>query len=344
MRLVSEVSLDSLRKVYAFFHRNTNTFKTCAHTFIPVSNGIAQKYTNSIGRNVQNEDNGRKVINHNAIERAMYLAGDGRSYLPGSSVKGAVRTAWLEALHKVFAKTRCGEDLTGNKNFESILLQGDFNTDPLRLIKIADFMPQLPEIERKIVFACNYKKNVVKDKNGVLVTEGKGPVTRKEIILSGQYRIFASELALFDTGKHISGKTPSLRPNIANIARYCNEYYRDRLDNECKLLEELGLADKTWLKNFKNLLGELATRLEQGEVFLLRLGRYGDAETKTIKDLARIKIMAGNGIPPSYKKKTTTIWLAADQEKQKRDLLPFGWALVEVNPQAENNAMRRLCD
>jgi CRISPR-associated protein Csm5 len=85
---------------------------------------------------------------------------------------------------------------------------------------------------------------------------------------------------------------------------------------------------------------------EDGRAFIPRLGRYGDAETKTVADsegrLPRIKIsgLSSNAV---FGPKTTTVWLAAEQDTDKRGLLPFGWVLVEIDPVQENKELLNFC-
>lgn len=79
----------------------------------------------------------------------------------------------------------------------------------------------------------------------------------------------------------------------------------------------------------------MGKRLNSGDAFLIRLGRYGGAENKTLsgEGVASIKIMGAKGQPPTFESTTKTVWLAAEQENDQKHLLPFGWAVVEIDPQ-----------
>jgi CRISPR-associated protein Csm5 len=54
--------------------------------------------------------------------------------------------------------------------------------------------------------------------------------------------------------------------------------------------------------------------------------------------------MKGN---PEYQSKTKTLWLAANDPKQRTNLLPFGWLLVEIHPNdtqiSELDELAALC-
>lgn len=323
-----------IRKIYKMFYEHRALFIPVAHSVIPVSPGVAEKYLAGLER----------WDNRNFIERAVCAHRDGRPYLPGSSVKGAMRTAWLEELYKNHHQGKPremfiipGRNGMKNDQLESLLLGGDFGTSPLRLLKMADFMPQQDNIDHRIIFACNYKKNDV--------ISAKGPSTRKEVILSGQYRAFIADLTLLEPGqKNIPQARSPQRPALKDLARYCNDFYQNRFDAEARILRERGFVDADWLARLHALLDSVKEQRERSEVFLLRLGRYNDAETKTLRGLASIKINQRQGTPALYQGKTTTLWLAAEQDKQQSRLLPFGWALLEIDPQGENAALRSWCE
>jgi CRISPR-associated protein Csm5 len=78
----------------------------------------------------------------------------------------------------------------------------------------------------------------------------------------------------------------------------------------------------------------------------VRLGRYGGAESKTLSGdgVAQIKIMQAKGMPPLYESRSRTVWLAAGHADRAHAALPFGWALVEIDPAAELPALRAWCE
>ncbi|MDR1686846.1 MAG: RAMP superfamily CRISPR-associated protein [Desulfovibrio sp.] len=354
----SSGKLDGIQKIYRLLQEHKELFTPHAHSIIPVADGVAKKYSESLGKPVQTEGDLKNVFNNNYLERAAYLPGNGNLYLPGSSVKGAIRTAWLEALYaeapsEIRARYDTADDSTDNAppsavqdksgtKLEETLLLGRFHTSPLRLLKTADFMPQ-GDIARKIVFACNFKKYPPKSTAG---NRERAVATRKEVILPGQYRAFVSETVIQDLSGmgNMPGKLPFLRPDIKKFAGYCNTCYRKRFDEEFALLSRRNFADKGGLERLDALYRQLHDKLEAGEAFLIRLGRFSTAESKTIAAAARIRIMTGKGNPPRFRRTGTTVWLAADDEHQQSGLLPFGWALVEINPEEDCRPLLDWCN
>ena len=337
LQLANEANLG---RIHAFLRSNQAEFLSASHIHIPVSGGVSKKYLDSLGNAVQVESDGKTVFNRNSIQRAMFCAADGLPYLPGSGVKGAMRTAWIEALHKNDSQSK--PEGTRNREvaeWEASMLRGNFQTSPLRLLKLADFMPDRPEIDRRIVFACNFKKQPVSFQ-GRRNIKGRGPVTRVEVILPGQYRAFRSEVVVLDPGKRVHPGMSPLRPHLADLARYSNSYSLSRFEKEVSLIRENGYGDENWLRRLEQLLADIRDRLQSNKAFLIRLGRYGGAETKTIAALAQISIMGTSRI----ESEATTFWLAAEQDDIKSGMLPFGWALIEIDPQEDCAFLRAWCE
>jgi CRISPR-associated protein Csm5 len=360
LRAASSGRVEGIHQIYALLQKHKDLFIPHAYKIIPVADGVTEKYRQSLGKPVQTEGDLQNVFNNNYLERAAYLPGNGNLYLPGSSVKGAVRTAWLEALYakapsEIRARYDTADDSTDNpppsgtqdkygSRLEETLLLGRFHTSPMRLLKTADFMPQR-DIARKIVFACNFKK--YPPKSNAAGNSERPIATRKEVILPGQYRAFVSETLIQDLSgaRDVKpGTTPKLRPDIKELAGCCNTYYRKRFDEEFALLFRRNFADKAKLERLGALYRQLHGKLDAGEVFLIRLGRFNTAESKTIAAAARVRIMTGKGNPARFRRSGTTVWLAADNERQESGLLPFGWALVEINPQEDCRPLLDWCN
>jgi len=344
----------SLLGIQRFFRENASIFKTQADVLMPVSAGVARIYEQRIGRAANIEASGNSVFNQLFIERNSYTGQQSLPYFPGSSFKGAIRTAIVVDLNQGQPARYEEKDRRGAAKSELVekrLLQGDFATSPLRLLKIADLMPA-PHSDpaRRVLFAVNLKKKqVIKDGQEL---QPKGIAARKECILHGQYRAFVADAVLPSLDPHEDAKhTPALqlRPtDLRRIAKQSNTYNQIRLERELRLLEGRGMANPAWKQSLEILLaGELGKKLAAGDAFLIRLGRYGGAESKTLsgEGVAQIKIMQGKGQPPVIQDNTKTVWLAAENEADQKHLLPFGWAVVEIDPQdGDLPQLKAWCD
>lgn len=136
--------------------------------------------------------------------------------------------------------------------------------------------------------------------------------------------------------------------NLQQIAQNANRYHLKRFEAENRLLDERGLIHPEWLQHTRNLLAALKPQLDDGEIMLVRLGKHGGAESKTLSGLAQIKINEGKDPETgkqrsSFQQHTQTVWLAAQAATETHGLLPFGWALVEIDPQGGNAALQNWC-
>lgn len=344
----------SLLAIQRFFKDNASIFKAQADVLMPVSAGVAKIYEQRIGRAANVDSAGNSVFNQLFIERNSYTGHRNLPYIPGTSFKGALRTAIVDHLNKGEPARNEEKDRRGVAKSEVVekrILKGDFASSPLRLLKIADLMPA-PNREpaRRILFAVNLKKKqVIKDGQEL---QPKGIAARKECILHGQYRAFVADAVLPSLGQHEDSKdTPvlQLRPaDLRQVAQQSNTYNQIRLREELSLLDGRGMVNPAWKQSLDKLLeGELGEKLSAGDAFLIRLGRYGGAESKTLSGdgVAQIKIMQGKGQPPVIQSTTKTVWLAAENEHDQKHLLPFGWAVVEIDSKEDDlPQLKAWCD
>lgn len=342
-KLMDAANRASLLGIQKFFKDNANTFKAQADTLIPVSSGVAAVYEQRVGRAANVEASGNHVFNQLFIERTMHTGRQSLPYIPGSSFKGAIRTAILDDLNQEQPPKDVQFSFRGDAKsttaMEKRLLQGDFQTSPLRLLKVSDMMPAAEcETARRVMFGVNRKKKqIIKDGKEL---QPKGIAARKECILHGQFRAFVADAVLPSLDPHTDSKntpSPALRPaDFKTIAKQSNAYNQTRLRREMGMLDGRGLVNPTWKNSIDTLMaGALGKKLATGDAFLIRLGRYGGAESKTLsgEGVVSIKIMGAKGQPPTFESSTKTVWLAAEREDEQKHLLPFGWAVVEIDPQ-----------
>ena len=348
----------SLAGIQRFFRDHAAAFKPHAYVVMPVCAGVEEKYKETIGKAANIEASGKPVFNKQEIERHVYTGALQQPFIPGTSFKGALRTAWLDDLN---AEQRPQENTSRSTTaMEKRLLGGDFQTSPLRLLKVADLMPTR-EPEREVLFAVNRKKREVLGRDGQPL-QPKGIAARKDCVLHGQYRLFVADVTLPALLQHVGANDNKGKPatpqaqqlnahgavDVRKLARQSNAYHLQRLRRELAVLDGRGLVHPTW-KNSINLLllaqGTLGKKLAAGDAFLVRIGRYGSADSKTLtgEGVASIKIMGGKGQPPTFESTTKTVWLAAQTEGDQKHLIPFGWAVVEIDPQGDCPELQAWC-
>jgi CRISPR-associated protein Csm5 len=358
--LATAVASNSLLSIQRFFRKHTKIFQAQAEVLIPVATGVAQQYADKVGKVANREGDGREVFNKLALERTINTGPQQQPYIPGSSFKGALRTSILDALNAErmpqnveYKRTRDTDkgEARSTAGMEKALLGGDFESSPLRLLKVSDLMPTT-DVACRIQYAVNLKKHGGRD--GALI-QAQGPTARKECVQPGQFRRFQGAIILPSLDPYLGLQdrkskrlTPSQGLDLRRVACDTHKYHVDRLNAELKTLHLRGFVNPDWLAAVQQLLnGELKAKLTNGDAFLIRLGRYGGADSKTLsgEGVAHIKIMGAKGQPPTFESTTKTVWLAAEREDANKHLLPFGWAVVEIDPkEGDLTQLKAWCD
>ena len=294
-KICLEGTVSSILEIYKFLKD-----RTAEGRHIDICQGLVDHYHETLAIPAKDKKRVQQELNRFTIERTSYLPGDHRPYIPGSAIKGAVRTAYLNAMaKKKKVPTPRGRDAA--KNLEKTLLDGGtFETDPFRLVKISDFRP-VGQVKTRVVYAVNEKKMPSK-------FEARGPYQILEVIQPGA--LFEGEITVDmpQTKKSVSSPI-SIQDLLESVARFF-KIEKKREDDDLKRINIPGvqISDKE-------------------DTFLLRLGRHSGAESMTIEGHRNIKVMLGKG-EKTFKTYATTFWLASESQKPKikENLHPFGWA------------------
>jgi CRISPR-associated protein Csm5 len=328
---------DMLREVQRFFYENRGRLIAVSRGQVRVNETVEAFYQERVGRVAQHEHGGGRVQNRLEIERTAYNPPSGQAILPGSGLKGAIRTALLDVVN---AGRRLPDELQRNPKANQALQEslfdyrmGHLENDPMRLVHVADAALGVPEaFATEVRFAVNRKKQAV-HRNGRLMeskAEQQGLYQLLECVPEMQPRAFRGQLAVQGMGDVESTKVPRQRFRLPEIAAACNQFYRPILERETELLVERGYVDEAWAARLRELLaGPLANPLAHNHAWLLRVGRHSGAESVTLNGLRNIKIMKGQGEKPEFLDHSKTLWLASNERLAQRGLLPFGWLLVE---------------
>ncbi|MEO5365638.1 MAG: type III-A CRISPR-associated RAMP protein Csm5 [Magnetococcus sp. WYHC-3] len=320
--IVDSGGSEAITRLQRFFYGLREQVMAAHILRLAVGDGVQDFYATRVG-NTQSGGDRNKLF----IERTQHVAGTEQAILPGSSVKGAIRTALLSRSHggKPLQSPQMAERSGDWKKLPPLpetlgqCLPQDFSRDPMRLIHVADAMPMGGEQARTVLFAQNFKRDG---------KAGRGPYQILECLEAPAMSPLTGSVAFLDPGSVGSSREqlPSVTWKWQDMVTACNDYYLPKLRQE---LQELGdLLDQDWLQAMRQVLAVLERA--DGKAFLLRVGRHSGAEAVTLDGARHIKIMQGKGQNAAWKCRATTVWLAAERNKQDRQLRPFGWVLVEA--------------
>ncbi|MBU0698717.1 MAG: type III-A CRISPR-associated RAMP protein Csm5 [Proteobacteria bacterium] len=294
--ICSKGTVESILEIYKFLKGKPADGKA-----VQLCPGFVEHYNKTLAISDKDKQRVQQELNRFKVERTSFLPIDQRPYIPGSAIKGALRTAYLNTMAKM-KKVPTPRGKSAAKDLEKTLLDGGaFETDPFRLVKISDFRP-IGEIRTKIVYAVNEKKKPSK-------FEARGPYQILEVVQPGA--LFEGEIAVDTPQTKECIKTPV---SIQKLLDSCTQFFRKEKKREDDALNQIQISGVQVSEN--------------EDAVLIRLGRHSGAESMTIEGHRNIKIMTGRGQRDRYENHATTFWLASDEQKPtvKENLHPFGWA------------------
>lgn len=330
-----------LQQVQAFFYHCRQKLILVASRRVPVGPKMVAFYQKRVGKTVQVEGDGAQLLNRLEIERTFFNPVNGAPVLPGSSLKGAIRTALLDGVNG-------GRPLVGQERslaLQQRLFRYDrFEQDPMRLIHLMDagFTDEVG-VGSELRFAVNRRRKAPKpgDSSTKSQAEQRDLYQLLECVPAARYRVFAGQLTVQQVDQfNDDRRLPALplRWNTPQIATACNRFYRPQLEAEIQQMQERGFLNADWAALIERLLkGSLKERLDNHQAFLIRVGRHSGAESVTLNGVRSIKILLGKdsatGRMRSEDRATgTSWWLAADDNQARTGMLPLGWLLVECYP------------
>lgn len=321
--LVSNAGSRTLvRQVQRLIQARSAQLKPRAHLTMQVCPGVARLYR----ERMQDDKDAQNALE---IQRMFRDARTGAPVLPGSSLKGAMRTALLNQQNQ----GQRHPERSARALERSLLQYREFHQDPMRLVQVSDAAPadsdQPPRT--RVVFAVNRRKEVRqtggRSRQSTQADSARDSLYQMlEVIAGRQNRAFSSRLTLYSfdaIDKVHSQDKPRLSFNAQQIATACNRFYLPLWERERNLLSERKMVDDGWLRTADQYIDIVQKYADRA--CLLRVGRHSGAEAVTIEGA---RIMQGPRRKAVYGDASTTLWLSSDQIRDQSHLIPFGWIVV----------------
>ncbi|CAK0751743.1 CRISPR-associated protein Csm5 [Gammaproteobacteria bacterium] len=279
-----------LRKLQQLYNQQSD-LPFLADRFVPMTEQAStrhKQWATSTGQNC-------------VIERTIYNPATGYPILPGTSLKGAIRTAILNVKadqDKMIPIPYSGKP----KELETRLLGGSFETDPMRHLKIgdADFQDIMGNDSAYIMTRHSRHR-----KDGTTTSTGDASQNLVECATPFMPRCFVADVTESAEWKF-------------NVTMECNQYYfRKVFMEQIKILNAMGLS--WWGDQFKS---HIADAIGKNSGFLLQVGKNCGADTLSIKKFMKLRTKHNTALPLS----TTLCGI------ENNFLSPFGWLFVEILP------------
>ena len=321
--LRSAVSSVDPYKINQYYASHVDVFRPWARTVMPIGANAERLYQKMLA------PQGNQKKTQFEINRAIWAVRDGTivPYVPGSSLKGAIVTALENRLNQ--------NNAIGDRDNAKILLGGDFERSPMRLLRVGDCHGLSP---RTRAFVC---RRFFKDDHSP-----DSIVDTFESIVPAQYRAFTGEISL--TPGQNPGDIHHVYDAPEAVLKDLHAYAYDRWLNE---QGDFAHHAPQWTREMARLLKALSPLFESGRAALVRLGKNTGAESKTLHGLNQpnIEIRRKAKDPVTHKAKmdyldhSTTAWFT-DEAEEAFNGLPFGWAICELNPAGDVKPLEDWCE
>jgi CRISPR-associated protein Csm5 len=287
---------DFVREAQQFFKGHVEAaLRARSATFAVMPNVLARlDRLTGVGSESRRAD--RTAVQAMNIARAAVDPRTGRPMIPGSGVKGALRTSWVDQnLRTEWVDPKKGEP------------KGEFQDDPFSQVAVEDFIAAGP-MRSAIVHA----RNVSREQN-TRDKQQKNLDLRVEAIVPGKATSFRGAL------RGLKRKDTANLFSTVELLDHAQAFHLGHWREQSRQLSQR--ADAWWTEALSQLVGNL-----KGEAILIRLGKLCTAESKTVKDRKiRVRISGSREDDRSH---GTTFWLAGDENEPRG--IPFGWALLEA--------------
>jgi len=297
-------TVQSLHEIYKFMNSKS---ESAQGRKVAVSDGFIDNHRQTLEtapNRIGNE------LNKFEISRTVFRSIDNQPYIPGSAIKGAIRTGVLNMRYK----QRPVPTARRSSELEQNLLGGTFDRDPFRLVKVSDFVA-VGEARRRIVYAVNKKKQPTDQAS-------RGIPQILEVIEPGAK--FCGTITMIEPDKRAE---ISRSLTIEELQQALAGFYGGEKQREERELRNINIP-------YPEFAGKA------GEGVPLRIGRHCGAESLTIEGKRDIRIMLGRG-KNKQEDHATTVWLAASSRNSTTGMQPFGWSSLTRLSASETDGVRK---
>ena len=200
-----------LKQIQKLLYEQRKALIAKSSHYLPVAKGVSDLYKKRIGQTAQLESSGKRVVNRLEIERTFYNPASQKPIIPGSSLKGAIRTALLDSINngnslpedevELLGRRTEKEKKMANRKLQERLFQYRMKyleKDPMRLIQLAD-SEILSEgtVASEIRFAVNRLRQEPKERQTKrTMAEDKGLYQLLEALPEMGLRTYSSRLTI----------------------------------------------------------------------------------------------------------------------------------------------------
>lgn len=333
-------------QVQRFLDREASKLCLATEQMRPLLPGIVDYYQSRIGQTMQANNRG-KPGTHNKLELMRHIGADiAAPYIPGSTLKGTIRGLLLDLLNegrgpsKALDSNRDPRELKSEQEEKRILGYKSIPEDPFQGLLVGDAVAT-PNSSLELDYWLVNRLRLAPKSGKEQTTD----LTIAPVECLTPLQQSALQLEIRFKPEYINH--PQLNAwlaDFATLARNINTLTLPQLEQELEWMVRNNVGTQyayapqhNWLTTMQTLFHDpsFKQQLKQGQIMLLRIGKYAGAINKTIRGWRHIKRMAGKNQKSTYHPDVMTKCIALPREKSPELGLPFGWILL--HPESEPN-------
>ena len=269
---------------------------------------------------------GREIINQLRIARTYGDPATRRPILPGSSLKGAIRTALLDRVNggaslRRRESERCRRtNATWRSSSACSATAEQFDHDPMRLVQLGDAADQRPADTHRHRDPLRRQSQAPAGHQGW--SRGRMRMAQNlrqviECVPPLRPRAFLGSLTLQDPGA--LDRPQAARPGLALDLRRPGRRLQRLLSSDpgartARTADRAAIWTPAWRATVEQILATHQPALDANRAFLLRVGFHSGAESVTLNGVRDIKIIMGK----DPRRKTRYEYLPASQDRLAR--------------------------
>ncbi|HOK67471.1 MAG TPA: type III-A CRISPR-associated RAMP protein Csm5 [Anaerohalosphaeraceae bacterium] len=234
-----------------------------------------------------------------------------RAYIPGSSIKGAIRTAVISEL----AKSKKPSKIDPKYFEKDVLGYGDARQDPFRCVKISDAMlPDSPTfIDKTEIFKLKKTSGADPSKIQMFYEQCFSMLDGEDIRAEGTLDIDDQlpKKSIYDNREKKEIPAVSMKLDAYTILKACRAFYQPKMQQEH---DKFYRSSPELEQNSQKLL-ELLNKCNDSE-FPLRIGRFSHVECTTVDEFREPYNSRGFG----------------NSRTLSGGTMPMGWVKVRLEP------------
>ena len=327
-KILKNPSLSSTIEARKFINTNFD-YETMKDIILESIDVSKSSFLNSYNENLTqlaSKDFNNQMLNQLEIEK-IYTSG-GLPVIPGSSVKGSIRTA---IINQIIEDNNIHYNKRDKHAYKNLMKEMDlsFTKDIFKILKLSDFTKE-KDAKKMIGYFINYQKN---DMDSLISGDSSMSVAAEVLT---PFQQFKGNLSVGYIKFHqYKREIEEILKNKSNLFTCLNRHYLELFEKDFNLFKKYS-PNNQFVKVITSQ--KILESLKLNKYAVIKVGKHSGAEGVTFKERA-IFIKGNNEREPIYDaEEPTTVWYFSQKNSKFlkdlkpvdriKQLFPMGWIIL----------------